>query len=512
MSWTNFPHIFLGNENNSKDLIDLGNTQPCNKEMYSEESCFDSLSNNSFGSQNSMFQNSNLDKSKYNLTGLLYDSNPKAFNQKPLKNTLTKNVCDSHIRNNFVFKNSANKTVQENYNKETLIEKQFKNQQKIPFFSNNFNTNKNEYSWKDNSLFEIRPIMKRKKSCDLGNRTKKSSFLKVPIHKRFKLNKLKFKNKTNKKKTKKRHKKIFHPREYFAKINFPEIGKDFQEKLKMFMFLPQFLCMTQMNLAKKIKVPESQISHKKNQTKKLGNSWEIKTNTSLITLPNEKPIHRLTENQKVKKISKKFKRAWNLNQKLPINVFKKQVCLSEDHFKAATPQEAENGFLSDNKFDCEHYSRQSSKIVKLIPQIKLQRQSKLKAKNKIENSMIMKKKKRASSSLGKEQLEYKRLVGLKKEIALLCPKTNNDNENIFNFNSQYGQKLACFDNFLTPIKNIEKRKYVDNKNDFHYFDFKNDLNKSASTLGSKVLGLSFEFLDFSLKNINKTNFSSLNNK
>jgi hypothetical protein len=204
----------------------------------------------------------------------------------------------------------------------------------------------------------------------------------------------------------------------------------------------------------------------------------------------------LTEYQKHRKIAKKLKRAWNLNQKMPVNIFKKQVRYI-NHDPTFDSNKSETSSLTQDK---NQYIN-----VKCSGLKKMERKSKLKAKNKIKNSMLRQRKQRATFKSDREHLKYKRLVGLKRDI-----KDFLDNEDT-HVDSQSSICRLDMSNGLSLDSNVGRLK--SQRMDFHpHFGqiispkLTNDSVDGGNSLKNKLVFEHVEFLDFSFKNINKPNF------
>ena len=279
-------------------------------------------------------------------------------------------------------------------------------------------------------------------------------------------------------------KKIFDPKKFFSSNGSVTKFENFQEKFNMFLFLPQLLLFNNMlnsNLSKAN--PKQTPNPPKPLNKNPKQSSETITHISMNSSQRfSSKSNKLTDHQKHKKISKKLRRAWNLNQQIPINIFKKQVRYkSLANLSPNSNEEACN--LKDEKdqfFGMKRSARMSR-----------QRKSKLDAKNKIKNSMLRRRKQRAPLGEEKEHLEYKRLVGLKRDLDdFLGNESNSSIEHLFgsNLNSKKCTKQRVsshFDQIISPpLQNAKNHRFGRDGMNFEYV----------------------EFLDFSFKNINKPNF------
>lgn len=276
--------------------------------------------------------------------------------------------------------------------------------------------------------------------------------------------------------------KIFDPvvfDEYYKNKNCEE-GLD--KKINFFLLLPQILNYqnlvdselfnnVQIDMPIFLKEEKNSTEHSK-FNENIGNG-QVQDENFEHTSKEKKQGSTLSEDQKYKKISKKLRRAWNLNQQIPVNVFKKQIKVlslqNEDDLSGFSGEVLQNG--SKNYFEA--YEQSSCQNIR-----NKERKSKMEARNKIQKT-INERKKRVSSCQGKEQLEYKRLVGLKRTVdSSLFSKDQDKNQEISNLLSPSTNKQ-----FISSFHQNAKLK--NNKNDF--FDY-------------------IEFLDFSFKNINKPNF------
>lgn len=260
--------------------------------------------------------------------------------------------------------------------------------------------------------------------------------------------------KTLRKKSKFR--KIFDPKKFYASLQGSPESEELREKFNIFLLLPQLLFLN--NLQKEaqaeLKVESrSYESRRKGQSK---GSSERCTNVSLSTSQKQTTKSKgITDNQKQCKIAKKLRRAWSLNQQISMNIFKKQVRFFD-------PRREESSLLSET-LARQNFGESDVFGMKRARRATLQRRSKLEAKNKIKNSMMRQRKQRAPLGEEREHLEYKRLVGLKRDL---------------------GEFLEGADRGKVDSAERRKKKAKATQGNFQYV----------------------EFLDFSFKNINKSNF------
>lgn len=347
--------------------------------------------------------------------------------------------------------------------------------------------------------------------------TKESIFkinksLPIKNHKRYNFYKTdSLKNVRTKKKA--RFKKIFDPKTFSSHLMHSSNSKNIQEKFNMFLFLPQLLLLNNLFQSKQTLNKNYKIIHPEN-IEDSRNQIIFDKNSNISTNSSQKPTMKsttLTESQKYRKISRKLRRAWNLNQKIPINIFKKQVrYLSTSKNKmpgsnVSLKEESSNTSNVDDKQEKEMFFGMKRKSH--------QRKSKLVAKNKIKNSMIRQRKQRAPLGEEKEHLEYKRLVGLKRDLGDFLKNNKKDATKV-----KENKKGFSFENLFLSCS-LEEKNHNQN-NFFSNLDraIKTDSRKKA-TMKSKKSGIPkdqfeyVEFLDFSLKKINKPNFlvSEVNN-
>ena len=180
----------------------------------------------------------------------------------------------------------------------------------------------------------------------------------------------------------------------------------------------------------------------------------------------------MTKDQKYKKLSKKLRRAWNLNQQIPVNIFKKQIKVVRNDFQDDIYEVSEEDCI-DKKYYFDFQNKNNFKYNQ-----NRERKSKLEARNKIQKT-IDERKNRVSSCNGREQVEYKRLIGLKWKVDVsLFPKIQNKDLSSL-LSPSINKKILT-----SLVKNSKIKKKDDLEDDFEYI----------------------EFLDFSFKNINKPNF------
>lgn len=101
--------------------------------------------------------------------------------------------------------------------------------------------------------------------------------------------------------------------------------------------------------------------------------------------------------QKTYKLTKKLRRAWNLNQHISMNVFKKQIAIPKPQTQDSD-SEPETTELASDSFPILRSDRR-------------QRRSKLEAQSKIRESIRRRKKQRIRQGVCPEAIEYKRLIG-----------------------------------------------------------------------------------------------------
>ena len=101
------------------------------------------------------------------------------------------------------------------------------------------------------------------------------------------------------------------------------------------------------------------------------------------------------ERLKTYKLTKKLRRAWNLNRHISMNVFKKQIAIRKYR-------------ESDSESEC---SEGRMEAFNILPSNRKQRRSKLQAQSKIRESIRRRKKQRIRQGECFEALEYKRLIG-----------------------------------------------------------------------------------------------------
>jgi hypothetical protein len=302
------------------------------------------------------------------------------------------------------------------------------------------------------------------------------------------------------KKSKKKHKfkKVFDPKIFLSSMNKNSKSDNLQEKFNIFLFLPQLVLLNNIfktNLNKNLNQNSSK--HKTKSSKLIS---ETVTNISMNSSQKQSlKSFRLTEDQKHKKISKKLKRAWNLNQQIPVNIFKKQV----RYMSLTSNQSKDNCSLRSSKEEQNNEDKDYFFGMKRSGRITRQRKSKLDAKNKIKNSMLRKRKQRAPLGEEKEHLEYKRLVGLKRDLNDFLGKRETPSN-------------LSIDNFYVP--HLKQQKSEEHLKRVHsHFDQIISPNIKQKHLNSTSHDVNFEyveFLDFSFKNINKPNFlgSNVNSK
>ena len=363
-------------------------------------------------------------------------------------------------------------------------------------------------SWQSDSVYGVQPRIQRKKSCDLKIYSSKIAKTKLFKSKRvFKKDKfILSKNYKLKKKSKTKFRKVFEPKNLFNKIEMPMLSNDFKEKLSMFLFLPYFINMNHKNGSKNTSIPSNEKSKNLLSTplKSLKQTCDIKTNLSNDLSVTDQTI-RLTEDQKTQKIAKKLRRAWNLNQQIPVNVFKKQV----QHFETNAHQSVHKEFNTElttvplkrsaENFDFEPYFGIKNKRSKL-----LQRKSKVLARNKIKSFMLQQKKKRTPVSQGKEYEEYRQLIGLKRDTDQTQLKENLFIEKLTlpDSNDQGKQHRS----FLSPMSEEQPKDFVEQR----FCQLLSSKMFHPTSVGCTVPftanRVNLEFLDFSFKNINKTKF------
>lgn len=256
-----------------------------------------------------------------------------------------------------------------------------------------------------------------------------------------------------------RFKKIFDPRQFYEELKTTPESENLREKFNIFLFLPQLLLLNNMCTRGKggLEVESRCYESRRIATGKGGS--ETNTNVSLSTSQRFSTKSGLTEDQKHRKISKKLRRAWNLNQQISVNIFKKQVRFLGPERSAQAEKLNPEGI---------EMSEKDVFGMKRVRKATTQRRSKLEAKNKIKKSMMRQRKLRAPLGEEKEHLEYKRLVGLKRDLG--------------EFRRDCGQETRGRRHFDGPAKTPREGR------NFEYV----------------------EFLDFSFKNINKPNFLAAN--
>jgi hypothetical protein len=278
--------------------------------------------------------------------------------------------------------------------------------------------------------------------------------------------------------------KIFDPN-IFEKFYQDEKSKqDLEKKFNFFLLLPQILNFDNLNnckllndikIDKPIFLDEEKYSTEDSKLNEKLHKKAFARDQMNVCPKEQKHISQLSEDQKYKKLSKKLRRAWNLNQKIPVNVFKKQIKIINVDNDEDISEFSEDDQLSQNKNYFHFYQKDS-----FNNNTNRERKSKMEARNKIQKT-INERKKRVSSCNGKEQLKYKRLVGSKKEVDnLLFPKSQVNNKNLSNLLSP-----SINQQFLSSF--VKNGKSSKNKNLSDHFEY-------------------IEFLDFSCKNINKSNF------
>lgn len=278
--------------------------------------------------------------------------------------------------------------------------------------------------------------------------------------------------------------KIFDPTIFDKFYKDDKSKQDLEKKFNFFLKLPQILNFDNLNnckllqdikIDKPIFLDEEKHSTEDSKINEKANKRILQKDKMETLIKEQKQISQLSEDQKYKKISKKLRRAWNLNQQIPVNVFKKQIIIINIDNEEDLSEFSEDAQLSQNKTYFDFYEKSSFKN-----NTNRERKSKMEAKNNIQKR-INERKKRVSSCNGKEQLKYKRLVGLKREVdKSLFPKNQTNNKNLSNLLSPTvnQQFLSSF------VKNGKSKK---NKKFDEYFEY-------------------IEFLDFSCKNINKPIF------
>ena len=255
-------------------------------------------------------------------------------------------------------------------------------------------------------------------------------------------------------------KKIFDPREFYAGLQTAPESEDLREKFNIFLFLPQLLLLNNVCQGGKASLKVESRGYESRRLTAGKGSSETNTNVSMNTSQRLSAKLALTEDQKHRKISKKLRRAWNLNQQISVNIFKKQVRFREPGKRSRAENPNEQGERVDA-------SENDVFGMKRARRVTTQRRSKLEAKNKIKKSMMRQRKQRAPLGEEKEHLEYKRLVGLKRDLSE------------FRRASERGARGQRDFEGLRGTPGVARRK-----GNFEYV----------------------EFLDFSFKNINKSNF------
>jgi hypothetical protein len=303
-----------------------------------------------------------------------------------------------------------------------------------------------------------------------------------------------FKSVVSRKRIKKyKFKKIFDPKDIPLSMNSGE----FHKKLSIFLYLPQLVLFNQFSKARSL--------FNSNKLDKFKLFSDSTTNISInLSQNNPSNSSRILKIDKYKKISKKIKRAWKLNQKIPVNIFKKQVRYLIKH-KKSTSIRSESSLESSSNDD------HQCLLMKNSGRISKERKSKLEAKNKIKNLMIRQRKQRSSPKTEKEYFGYKRLVGLKRNL-----QEFRDNEEFSFKKSKHQESDISFKNHLYPslkkpnYKNLGK--VFENQVDPPSFPNLKIFNSIQRSCRNKAEFEYVEFLDFSLKNINKPNFLFLNEK
>ena len=353
--------------------------------------------------------------------------------------------------------------------------------------------------WDKSSFNENDPMDRFKQNAYRGKDVTSEHQIQKPSINRPALSKLK-------KKRRYRYRKVFDPKKFFENNQKQSSPSELQQKFGLFLFLPQFIFLNDLwNLEKSGTELISKSKKRSQPSKKLASSTDPNTSVSMTNsvLERAKP-KRLSEEQKHRKIAKKLKRAWNLNQQIPVNVFKKQVGFSrisyQKEFPSENPDFKEQPLTIPHSPDPREFNDSSLGLTSKKGPTS-ERKSKLKARNKIQNSILRQRKLRAPSGQGKEQSQYKRLVGPKRNIDQLR-------------DLESGKK--SYESFLTPIvKQSKENKASEKLRTSVLGNFENGLfcRRNTNERGDSSRKRAHqgrleyvEFLDFSFKNINKPNF------